>query len=132
MDIFATILDYSGSSQFDRSDGKSLRRYIDRTYFNQNYDDRVVVSQMDRGTPINNREMSRPLGSEPNLMIRKGDFVLILPKKADSDVIDMMYNLRRDPYQMSNLLGNGGSQATDAEIAKAEHLRVLLLEWMER
>lgn len=132
MDIFASILDYTGASQHDRSDGRSLRRYIDRTYFNQNYDDRVVVSEMDKRVPISNQEFSRTLGDEPNLMIRKGDYVLIIPKKADSEVIDMMYNLRRDPFQMTNLLRDGGSEVTDKIIAKAEHLKVLLVEWLRR
>jgi len=90
MDLFGTILEYMGASDLDRSDGSSLCRYIDRTYFNQVYDERVVVSEMDRRVPLSNRQFTRGLGDEPNLMIRKGDFTLILPKKAGSSVLDMV------------------------------------------
>lgn len=44
----------------------------------------------------------------------------------------MMYNLQKDKYEVKNLLGSNAVDASDALIGKAEHLRVLLLEWMAR
>jgi len=132
MDIFATILDYLGASQHDNSDGRSLRRYIDRTNFNQYFDDQIVVSEMDKRVPLSNRVFKGDLGGEPNYMIRKDDFVLIMTKKADSPLMDMFYDLRRDPYQEKNLLANNGANLSNEMIGKAEHLRCLLVEWLRR
>jgi len=68
----------------------------------------------------------------PNFGIRHGDFKLILPKKADSSVLDMLYNLTSDPYEMRNLLGKRAQNADAAVIGKAEHLKALLWDWMRR
>ena len=132
MDIFSTLLDYTGGKAYDKSDGSSLRRYIDRTYYNQDFDDRVVVAEMDRRVPISNLTFTRDLGSEPNLMIRRGQYKMLLPKKSDSAVTDMLYDLKADPFEMSNLLRNGGEGMSNALIGKTEHLKILLLEWMRR
>lgn len=35
-------------------------------------------------------------------------------------------------FEMNNLLGRQASQASNAVISKAEHLKVLLVEWMRR
>lgn len=65
-------------------------------------------------------------------MIRHRDFKLILPKYADSPIGDMMYNLKWDPFEMRNLLGVRTKIMSDEIVGKAEHLKILLLEWMKR
>jgi len=163
MDIFSTIFDYLGYPNLDRSDGLSLRRYIDRTSYNRNYDERAVVSELDNRIPKGPNALVGTLGDIPNLMIRKGRYVFILPKNAKSPVADVLYDLvsytyviiqhiiqnnslvsytssplrtfplqYSDPFQTRNLLGNKGMTASDTVINKAEYMRVLLLEWMQR
>lgn len=132
IDVFATIMDYVGASQFDNSDGMSLRRYIDQTCINLNFDESVVVSELDERNPLPNGKLSGRLGSAPNFLVRKGNYKLMITKLADSTNIDMMYNLRNDPYEMSNLIGKIGDQASPEVIGKAEHLKALLVEWMQR
>lgn len=55
-----------------------------------------------------------------------------MPKLRSSPVVDMMYNLKMNKYETVNLLGRNGMSASEEVIGKAEHLRVLLLEWMNR
>jgi hypothetical protein len=58
---------------------------------------------------------------------------LITTKKAASPIVDMIYNLKLDPYETNNLIGTlyGGSPSLEV-IGKAEHLKALLIEWMTR
>jgi arylsulfatase A-like enzyme len=73
MDLHATILDYCQATEFDQSTGKSLRRFVDRTSANSAYDERVVVVELDERFPVKKNEFSKPLGQDPNFMIRKGN-----------------------------------------------------------
>jgi arylsulfatase A-like enzyme len=73
MDLHATILDYCQASAFDQSTGKSLRRFIDQTSANSAYDERVVVVELDERFPVKKDEFSKPLGQDPNFMVRKGN-----------------------------------------------------------
>ena len=132
LDLFATILDYAGASDLDHSDGKSLRRFIDQKSWNEDYDERTVVVEREQRIPLNEYTLSNSLGDAPNLMIRKGSYKLFLPKKADSPVLDMMYNLQNDPFEMKNLLEPSANAIPESVIGKAEHLKILLVEWMKR
>lgn len=98
MDIFATVLDYFGAAHLDRSDGSSLRRYIDRTSTNAQYDERVAVTELDKRLPVSSVALTGRLGDVPNFAIRKGSYKLLLPKLETSPVLDMMYDLDADPY----------------------------------
>lgn len=55
-----------------------------------------------------------------------------MTKLAKSKTLDMMYNLTSDPYELTNMLGDKGDSASDEVIGKAEHLKALLIEWMQR
>lgn len=96
IDLFSTVLDFLGGSQFDKSDGTSLRRFIEQTSFNELYDEHNVVVEFD-GRQVKKRfgkvSFNEPLGRRPSFMIRKGNFNLILPRSRNSTVLDMMYNL---------------------------------------
>jgi arylsulfatase A-like enzyme len=99
LDLFSTIMDYlHAPASLDTSDGTSLRRFIDRTSYNQWYDEGVVVAENDGRVPKSPKALSGDLGAAPTLMVRHGSYKLILPRSAKSKVIDMMYNLDSDPY----------------------------------
>jgi arylsulfatase A-like enzyme len=123
LDVVSTVLDYSGASpSLDNTDGTSLRRWIEKTSFNGAFDEGVVVVESD---PVPSK-----VGSEPNFMVRKGPYKLMMPRLANSSVIDMLYNVEADPFEMDNLLGTSADDSS--VIGKAEHLKILLLEWLQR
>jgi arylsulfatase A-like enzyme len=132
MDVFSTILDYAGASESDKSDGSSFRPFIEGTSNNDLFDETAVVSEWDFRDPIDNVTLSRTLDDRPNFMVRHGNFKLLMHKKADSPKPDVLYNLAEDPFEMNNLINPKGPAPADAVIGKAEHLRYLLIDWMQR
>ena len=115
IDLFPTIMDYLGIGS-QKSDGKSLRGLIDGT--DQEHG-RYVVTEWDYRGDIS-----------PNYMIVKDGWKLIIPYSVESKVIDALYNLNEDPYEMNNLLGSNPHRETHAE--KVEELRTDLMAWLER
>jgi arylsulfatase A-like enzyme len=96
LDLHATILDYlSAPKSLDTSDGTSLRRFIEQSSYNDEYDDAIAVAEYEyNGDPSNDRTY----GYMPAFMIRKGDYKLILPRIAKSPKFDMLYNINDDRY----------------------------------
>ena len=94
MDLHSTILDYlEAPASLDTSDGTSLRRFIQDSSYNRDYDETAVVSEYEyHGDPQN----TKTYGHLPSFMIRKGDFKLILPRLATSPRLDMLYNIKTD------------------------------------
>jgi len=73
------------------------------------------------------------IDERPAYLVRKGPYKLMIQKLASSRELDMMYNLETDPYEVHNLIGRQfGTTINNSTIAKAEHLRCLLLDWMNR
>jgi len=68
--------------------------------------------------------------TEPNYMIVKDGWKLIIPYSESSMVLNAMYNMNDDPYEMNNLLGNNPQKRKHAK--KAEELRKYLLEWLKK
>jgi len=132
LDIYATILDYLGGGVYDDSDGTSLRRFIDKTSVNDKHDERFVVAEWDFRKPVSANSLDRSLGSETNFMVLKGNYKLMMTKLSGASRLDMMYDFHSDPYEVNNLVGRNGATASDEVIGKAEHLKCLLVEWMER
>jgi arylsulfatase A-like enzyme len=143
LDLFSTILDYSApdtsnaselllpsSASNNSSDGVSLRRYIDRTSYNQNYDERAVVVELDGRVPLSATTMAGALGGGPNFLVRRGPYNLLITRKATGPAVDALWNLASDPYEMNNLLRT--APTSSVVIGKAEHLRILLVEWLRR
>jgi arylsulfatase A-like enzyme len=115
VDLFPTILDYLRLQEHP-SDGKSLRGLIERTDPEHG---KYVVTEWDyRGD------------REPNYMIVKKGWKLIVPYSKDSKVINAMYNLHDDPYERTNLLGKNPGRS--AYVEQAEELRAYLLEWLRK
>ncbi|MGL5113425.1 MAG: sulfatase-like hydrolase/transferase [Flavobacterium sp.] len=115
VDLFPTILDYLNVSAH-KSDGKSLRGLIEETDKSQG---KYVVQEWDyRGD------------TEPNYMILQDGWKLIIPYTESSKVINAMYNLKKDPHEMNNLLGTNPNK--QKYLGKAEELRQSLLEWLQK
>lgn len=115
VDLFATILDYLKAGQHP-SDGTSLRGLIEGTNLEQG---KYVVTEWDYRGDI-----------ESNYMIVKDGWKLIIPYSENSKVINAMYNLHNDPYEMNNLIGKNPEKLKYAE--KAVDLRKCLLEWLKK
>ena len=122
LDIHSTILDYMGVSDQYKSDGSSLRRLIE----GEDEEDSYVVLAWN---PTDSNTGGKPTDS-PAFMIRKGNWKLILPNRASSGTLDMLYNLEGDPHEMNNLVGPNGMTADEVVLGKAEHMKALLVEYL--
>jgi len=71
IDLFSTILDYLNAKEFNKSDGRSLRRFIEKKSYNKYSDEHYAVVELDGRTPVGGGKLSKYLGSQPNFMIRK-------------------------------------------------------------
>ncbi len=111
IDLYPTILDYLEVSGSD-SEGTSLRGLIDGT---DTIHGQYVVTEWDRA-------------NNPNYMVVKNGWKLMIPYTIKSDVINVMYDLNTDPHEMNNLLGSNPERAQYLD--KAEELRSCLLEWL--
>ncbi len=63
-------------------------------------------------------------------MIVKDGWKLIIPYTKTSTVINAMYNLNEDPFEINNLLGKNLKRSEYEK--QAEELRGYLLEWLKR
>ncbi|MCP3928030.1 MAG: sulfatase-like hydrolase/transferase [Bacteroidetes bacterium] len=115
IDLFPTILDYLKIEEH-QSDGKSLRGLMEGTDLEYG---KYVVTEWDFRGDI-----------ESNYMIVKDGWKLIIPYSKESMVIDAMYNLNEDPFEMNNLLGKNPNKAEYAP--KTEELKEYLLEWLKK
>lgn len=128
IDIAATIFDYTNAIHLDNTDGKSLRGRIEQTSYNALFDEDTVVSELDHRAPINATAFTGPPGMEPEFMVRNKEYKLVIPRLHNSTVPDMLFNVAVDPFEQQNLL----TKKSNSTIGKAEHLKVLLIEWMKR
>ncbi|PQB07686.1 hypothetical protein BST83_11355 [Polaribacter filamentus] len=115
VDLFPTILDYLEVPEH-ASEGTSLRGLIEGT--DQEHGQYVVTEWNTRGD------------RDPNYMIVKDGWKLLIPFTITSTVINAMYDLNTDPFEMNNLLGNNPDRALHQD--KAEELRTHLAEWLEK
>jgi arylsulfatase A-like enzyme len=115
IDLFATILDYLEVKKYP-SDGKSLRGLIEGT--DTQHGQYVVTEWLWRGD------------TESNYMIVKDGWKMMIPCSKSSKVLDALYDLNTDPYEMNNLIGKNPNRRQYA--AKTEQLRACLLEWLKK
>jgi len=115
IDLFATIMDYLKIKKHN-SDGQSLRGLIEGT--DSEHGNYVVTEWDYRGDVA------------PNYMIIKDGWKMIIPYSQSSKVINAMYDLNSDPYEMNNLIGKNPNRHRYAE--KTEELRASLLEWLKK
>ncbi|MEN8250931.1 MAG: sulfatase-like hydrolase/transferase [Bacteroidota bacterium] len=115
VDLFATILDYLKISGY-RSDGKSLRGLINGT---DKEHGKYVVTEWDYRGDIS-----------PNFMIVKYGWKLMIPYSKSSNVINALYDLNNDPFEMNNFIGKNPNKKQYVE--KVEELRTSLMEWLKK
>jgi len=115
VDLFPTILDYLKVPKKE-SDGKSLRGLIEGT--DTEHGQYVVTEWNTSGD------------DDPNYMIVKDGWKLLIPYSVTSTVINAMYDLNTDPFEMNNLLGNNPDRAEYQD--EAEDLRASLVAWLEK
>lgn len=132
IDLHSTLLDYTHASGEYKSDGTTLRRLIEKKKDIE--EDNYTVAEWSKGNQV---DMSSPgyQGGrdhhEPGFMIRKGDWKLLLPQYKEGG-LDMLFNLKDDPFEIENLLGDNEPSASDELLGKAEHLKSLLLQYLAR
>ncbi|GKY99189.1 hypothetical protein MPSEU_000874300 [Mayamaea pseudoterrestris] len=125
LDVYSTILDYLEHSEYDSSDGNSLRPAVTGTSLRELYEDEFVVGEMDTQDVAD-----KTISGFPNFMVRHGGWKLMIAKFVESKSEDLLFNVAEDPFEMNNLLSK---RKSDMEvIGKAEHLKCLLREWMAR
>ncbi len=114
MNLFATILDYLNIPEYP-SDSKSLRGMIEGTDQSMG---KMVVTEW-----LYNED------KQPAYMILKDNWKLFIPYSAESNVINALYNLKEDPHEINNLIGNNPYRKNYE--AKANELRNDLLNWLK-
>jgi arylsulfatase A-like enzyme len=108
-------MDYLGAGAHG-SDGESLRRYIEGTSAAK---DPFAVAEWNWRGPV-----------QPNLMVRTRDWKYYIPNTADSSVMNVLYDLKNDPHEMSNLLGKNPKASNYRK--QAEYMKSLLVQWLEK
>lgn len=114
LNLFATILDYLNIPEYP-SDSKSLRGMIEGTDQSMG---KMVVTEW-----LNNED------KQPGYMILKDNWKMFIPYSATSTVIDALYNLNDDPFEMNNLLGSNPDKKKYAQ--KVNELHTDLVAWLK-
>jgi hypothetical protein len=130
IDLHSTLLDYMQVSREYESDGRSLRRLVEKR--DDMEEDSYTVAEWSKPTKFTMKSYGygKQFGIyEPGFMIRKGGWKLLMPPYKEGG-LDMLFNLTGDPYETENLLREYGSTASDEVIGKAEHLKSLLLQYL--
>jgi arylsulfatase A-like enzyme len=113
VDYYATILDYLRVPS-PPTEGRSLRPLIEGK---EDGKDRVAVSEWARG-PV------------PGYMVCDGRWKLMFGRSPDAPSLDALYDLKRDPQELINLIG--GNPNREQHRAEAERMKMLLVAWLER
>jgi len=113
IDLFATILDYTQAGNH-KSDGKTLRPLIEGT---DKQDKFVVTEWLWHGDRV------------PCYMVVCGDWKLFCPHTPESEVVNVLYNLKDDPHEMNNLIGKNPERQKYAR--RAEEMKARLVSWLE-
>ena len=82
IDIFSMILDYTGTSASNkRDDGRSLRPLIEKELYNTYFEETAIASEWDFREPsIKAKILIRKLDDQPNFIIRRWNFKLLIKK----------------------------------------------------
>ena len=116
IDLYATILDYMGVENTQKTDSRSLRDLIENKPKDKLRGKYVVTEWLYRGP------------TEPNYMIVQDGIKLYIPYSATSKTPNVMHDLNADPGEVVNLLSP--AHRTEKTIAAAGKLRSQLVEWL--
>lgn len=111
IDLFPTLLDYCGAPA-SPSEGRNLRPLIEGR---EDGADRIAVSEWDAD-------------DVPAYMVFDGRWKYLCGRSADAPSLDALYDLREDPRELVNLIGN--NPARDKHRADAERMRGRLTAWL--
>ena len=113
MDLFATVLDYAGVAAPQR-EGYSLRPLVEG-----------------RGASSPDYRVSEWAGENvPNFMVRTREWKLMMAKNPASRARDALFNLKEDPHEIANLLGEPGDRSKYRK--QADEMKDRLLAWLGR
>ena len=113
VDLFATILDYLGAAP-RTSEGRSLRPLIEGT---GSHGPDYCVSEWGAR-------------SGPTLMVRTKDWKYVTSHTPKSPAVDALYDLKKDPHEMNNLIGRNPDKGKYLKQARA--MRARLIAWLEK
>jgi arylsulfatase A-like enzyme len=113
LNIFATILDYAGLKSI-ATDGYSLKGVMEGTE-SPKYD--FAVSEWD----WHNENV-------PSIMIRTDNWKLMTTHRSGGKNVEALFDLKNDPFEMNNLLGNNPERFKHKQIA--EEMRSKLLGYL--
>jgi hypothetical protein len=114
LNLFATILDYLNIPDYP-SDSKSLRGMVEGTDQSMG---KYVVTEW-----LYNED------KQPAYMILKDNWKMFIPYSVESNIVNALYDLKNDPLEMNNLIGNN-AERKNYEV-KANELREDLLNWLK-
>lgn len=117
IDLAPTILDYTGMPT-PKMEGRSLRNLIEGKKDDVDFTT-SMWGNVKNGGPF---------------MLRTGDWKLIVyavgDKRSKRTPVNALYNMKRDPYEMNNLIGKNPSAAES--MPKAKQLKKKLETWMAK
>ena len=128
INVFSTILDYLGAKP-QVSDGESLRPKIERQTRTEQHKHSHATAEESYAVSEWNWDFEDP-GWQPGLMIRTKRWKLIIPNTAKSKVLNVLYDLKNDPNEMTNLLGTNPNRPF--YLIEAEKLKAMLVEWLTK
>jgi arylsulfatase A-like enzyme len=111
MDIFATTLDYLGVAA-PKTESQSLRGLIEG-----------------KGTTADFRVSEWAGAQVPNFMVRTRDWKLIMGKNPANRSQDALFDLKNDPDEITNLLGEESLRTRYRK--QGEELKERLLTWLK-
>ena len=114
LNIFPTILDYAGLKSIP-TDGYSLRGIMEGTQAPK-YD--FAVSEWDWKNE-----------NVPSIMIRTEQWKLMTTHRTGGKSVEVLYDLKNDPFEMNNLIGTNPKRLEYKKIA--EELRTKLVNYLK-
>jgi arylsulfatase A-like enzyme len=63
-------------------------------------------------------------------MVRTAEWKLMMADSAESKAVDALFDMKNDPYEMRNLLGDPADRAKYA--GRADEMKQRLIGWLER